>query len=55
MELRAAQTKHGQSFSEVLGRKIDKIAQRMDICPALVLIKAYYKLKVSHVFYLGIK
>lgn len=40
-----------------IGRKVDIIAQRIDICPTLELIKASYKYKgcVVGVFYLGIE
>lgn len=39
MELRAAQTEHGKSYLGVIGRDVDTIAWRVDICPVVVLIK----------------
>lgn len=32
MRLRAAQMEHGKSYCGVIGREVDKIAQRIDIC-----------------------
>jgi hypothetical protein len=42
LELRAAQKKHGKAYNGAIGREINIIAERTDICPALVLIKIYY-------------
>jgi hypothetical protein len=36
---------HGKLYLRVIDREVDIIAQRVDICPALVPIKAYYKYK----------
>jgi hypothetical protein len=45
LELRAAQMEHGKSYCGVIGREIDIIAERVDMCPALLLTKVYYKFK----------
>jgi hypothetical protein len=41
LELRAALKKHDKLCNGIIVWEIDIIAQRTDICPALVLIKAY--------------
>jgi hypothetical protein len=43
LELRAAQIKHGKLYKRITGWEIDTVAQSINICPALVLIKAYSK------------
>lgn len=45
LELRADQLEQGKSYCGVIGREVDIIAYRIDVCPALVLIKACYKYK----------
>jgi hypothetical protein len=39
---------------EVINREVDKIAQRVGTCPALILLKLTMNIKVC-VFYLGTK
>ena len=51
-KLRAAQTKHGKIYNGIIGWEIDTTAQRVDICPVLMLTKAYCNLKVVCIFYL---
>lgn len=34
-QIRAAQAEHGESYRGVIGREVDIIAQRVDVCPAL--------------------
>ena len=34
---------HGKSYSGVSVREVDIIAERVDICPAVVLTKGYYE------------
>ena len=43
--MRAAQAQHGQSYLRVILRAVDITAERVDICPVLVLAKTYYKYK----------
>jgi hypothetical protein len=45
LELRIAQARYDKLYNGIIGREIDIIAQRIEICPALVLIKAYCKYK----------
>lgn len=52
IRVRAAQAEPGKSYLGVVDRKVDKIAQRVDICLSLVLSKAYYKYR-TFVFLFG--
>ena len=38
---------YGKSYFRVIGKEVDIIAERVDICPALVLVKAYHKYRSS--------
>lgn len=41
-----AQVEHGKLYLGVIDRKVDKIAQRVDICLALVLLRLFMIIKV---------
>lgn len=53
LEFRAAQMNHRKLHNGVIGWEIDIIAQRIDICPAFVLIKSSYNYK-SRMFLLSV-
>lgn len=36
---------HGKLYLRVTDREVDKVAQRVDTCPAQVLLRAYYTYK----------
>lgn len=44
--VRVAQAEHGKSYIWVIGREGDILAQRVDICPALVLSRLIINIKV---------
>jgi hypothetical protein len=52
--VRVAQEEHSKLYLGVIDKEVDKIAQRVDICPALVLLWLIINRKVC-VFYRGTK
>jgi hypothetical protein len=41
-----AQAEHGKSYLRIIAREADEIAQRVDICPVLVILQLIANTKV---------